>query len=516
MMVSAASRVVLVMLGVGYLGGFAGTAGAGGQDPPTASRLLADRPSTEADISWPAAMTAVPPPRAFPPAPAPRSVAMPAPASPRAPEAGDYFVQTIRWDPEVVRRPRPAGDAGSAPAATPAGGPSKPLGPDGDPAVKPADFLDDTAAVTPPQDLVGPPFVDTYFDRSDYLFNYWINDSTFFRLEGLARGYYRNDQRIKWSGLEETFGAEGDLRPILWNKQGDWTISAEGEFFLNMPYGSSILGSGYRANFQVDTFELFQLYVQASWGNWRFRIGKTRTPFGNFRAPMYSNSLFDAPFIRTDVIPFTETGMFAHYQPDWLSLDIGLVNGEPNLDTNSSKGFIGRLGIDRPNWTVGISDKYQDGIGSELMKRHNSIEGVDASVRFGRFTVYSEATADQYGFNHNYYKYGGSPLDLGVRSLYGRDTYYPGGLTGWGYYIGTGYRGENLLVDLNYGSYQPQHIGIPYQDAAIVRFVGKVDYALTKHLHVFGVGLVENHRPREGVLNSYNPWAVTTGLQFVF
>ncbi|GAC1469781.1 MAG: hypothetical protein NVSMB9_14020 [Isosphaeraceae bacterium] len=426
----------------------------------------------------------------------------------------DSFIQTIRWDLPVFSRPR-------APTAT---GGGKTSDWKDDPSVGRADFLNDTSAVNPPPEVkASPSFVDTYFNRPERMLEYWLNDSTFFRLEGLFRGYYRNDQRIRWSGVEETFGAEGDLRPSLWNRHGNWTVSAEGEFFLNMPYGGTSFGGAilsthqtdpYRQNFQVNTFEIFQLYTQASWGNWRFRLGKTRTPFGNFRVPMYSNSLFDAPFVRTDVIPFTETGAFGRYQRDWFSCDFALVNGEPNLDTNSSKGFIGRLGVDRPYWSLGISDKTQDGVGSELQKRRNSIQAVDASVRYDRFVAYGEVVRDEYGFNHDFNRYHFIPP--GVRSLYGRDIYVPGGLTGWGWYTGVGYRGVRFLADLNYGVYQPQHIGDPIQDAAIVRSVAKIDFALTPHLHLFALGLIENRRTREGILDAYHPWAFQTGIQFVF
>ena len=489
-MTSRACRLVSGMLGLGLLIGFTARASATGKDD-----------TIPVPIPVTIAPDAAAEPASAPPKPLPPDITR---TNPIRPLSNDFKTQTIRWDIPVRPRPKLS--------------PTTPSVKD-DELVSRADFLKDSAAVNPPPAVkADPSFVDSYFDRPEELLDFWLNDSTFFRLEGIFRGYYRNDQRIRWSGVEDTFGAEGDLRPSLWNTQGDWTVSAEGEFFLNMPYGA-VLDTRkihqYQGNFQVNTFDIFQLYTQADWGNWRFRLGKTRTPFGNFRVPMYSNSLFDAPFIRTDVIPFTEVGAFGHYQDDWVLADFGVVNGEQNLDTNSSKGFIGRLAIDRPNWTLGISDKSQDGTGSEFQKRRNSIQGVDASARHGRWVVYGEATRDEYGFNHDFNKFG-NYSSLGVRSLYGRDVYVPGGLVGWGYYAGFGYRGEKLLVDLNYGSYQPQHIGNPVQDSAIVRAVIKGDYALTPHLHLFAVSLIENRRPRDGVLDAYNPWAVTTGFQFVF
>ncbi len=211
-----------------------------------------------------------------------------------------------------------------------------------------------------------------------------ISSDAYFCLDGVVRGYYLNDQRIQWSGVEEVFGAEAIVRPAIFYQKEGWIVSAEGEFFLNQPFGRSILRDSYREpylnNFLVDTFEIFQLYAQANYHDFYLRVGKSRTPFGAYSSPMFTNRLLDAPFIRSEVIAWTETGLFFHYEPGLFSLDVALTNGEPDLDTNSSKAVLGRVGVQDAGWGVGLSVKWHDGISSEEQKRYNNHVGVDAHV----------------------------------------------------------------------------------------------------------------------------------------
>jgi hypothetical protein len=354
------------------------------------------------------------------------------------------------------------------------------------------------------------------------LLRYRVSQDTAFMMDGLFRGYMRDDQRIEWSGLENTFGAEGVLRPSFVSRTGDWVVATEGEFFLNMPYGSSILSDPqrdlYRSNFQVQTFQIQQLFVEASYEDFTVRIGKSRTPFGRYQSPMYTNSMEDAQFLRTDVIGFFETGIFFRYRPNEWVVDLAIVNGEPDLDTNSSKGIITRIGYETACWTAGFSAKYQDGISSEYQKRYDNVIGVDGSVALGRFLIYGEAVYDVHGFHRNPADDPQfNPLNLGVRSLYGRDVFGgDAGITGMGAYIGVTYRADTWLVDLSYGSYQPQKIGVPASDAPTDRLLLKTAYVAARNLEVFFIALCENKRPADPPLDGGQPYAFWLGMQYGF
>jgi hypothetical protein len=349
-----------------------------------------------------------------------------------------------------------------------------------------------------------------------------LDDSTYLQFNGLVRGFYRDDQRIFWSGLEQTFGAEGVLRPLFATQRGAWEFRAEGEFFLNQPYGSSILSDPvrdvYRANFTNQPFQIQQLYLAAQNGDFLVRLGRVNTPFGRYESPMFSNSLMDAPFLRTEVIGFTETGLFLRYQPQGWSADVGIINDQPDLATNSSKGLVGRLAMDRPYFTLGVSGRLADGISSDQQKRFHNLVGVDGTVRLGRFEVYSETVGDQHGFRYNFPLLG-EPAGLGVRSLYGRDVYVGDNVPiyGVGSYAGIRYRGERLYLDGSFGSYFPQHIGVAFHDVPIHQGVFKASYAITSRLQVFSVGIVENYRPKENAtIQRYYPYALLNGVQFGF
>jgi len=441
------------------------------------------------------------PPGSNPPRKLPDSV-LNAPDLPLITKPEDKFIQTIRWnavaDPiqRAVRQnpeplPPPISD-----------GPKEPA----DSANPSSDAMPNSSSAPPAVNLLTFP----------------LDESSFIQIEGLVRGYYRDDQRILWSGLEQTFGAEGILRPLLMSVQGEWAISAEGEFFLNEPYGSSILSDPtrdlYRANFNIQPFEIFQLYAQVQRGDFLIRLGRSRTPFGQYDSPMFSNDLIDAPFLRREVIGFIETGMFVRYQPQGWSIDVGLVNGEPDLDTNSSKGLVTRLAINRENWTLGASAKIQDGVSSDQQKRFDNIFGFDGCARWGQFTAYGEAAYDQHGFVHDFALLG-NPLGLGVRSLYGRDVFKGDNqpIGGLGFYTGLRFRNDRWLIDGCYCFYYPEQIGIPFHDAPLSQGVIKAAYAITKHFQIFSFAIIENYRPKENsTIQKYHPYAFQNGLQLVF
>ena len=102
-----------------------------------------------------------------------------------------------------------------------------------------------------------------------------------------------------------------------------------------------------------------------NYSDWTFKIGKFVTPFGRTYFPLYTNADWDAPFIRTEVIGWRETGILAHYKSGYFVGDIALTNGGENLYTNSSKFLVARVGLESDCWAIGCSAKKGNGNGSE-------------------------------------------------------------------------------------------------------------------------------------------------------
>jgi hypothetical protein len=338
---------------------------------------------------------------------------------------------------------------------------------------------------------------------------------------GALRAFYSNDQRIAWSGVETTFGGEGDLRALFTMPDGDWTFRARSEFFLNEPTGNTILSDPvrnlYRDDYIVPAFQVFQLALEAEYGDWLIRVGKIRSPLGSNVVPIFTNSLSDAPFLQTEIIGFTETGVFVRWHPGPWSIDLGVSNGEENLDTNSSKALIARLGIDQPRWSAAVWGKFQDGIGSEEMKQFNSFVGFDASVRTGNWTFYGEAAVDQHGLYRD--PNAGNLQEFNSLSLYGLDAYrgFDEPIYGAGFDAGAVYRYSRLMMNWNYGIYFPQHIGIPTQDAPVHRGLVKCSWDLTRRLQFYAALIFENSRPQPYLLMyNYAPRAMIFGFQFGF
>ena len=345
-------------------------------------------------------------------------------------------------------------------------------------------------------------------------------DGTTWDLGVLARGYYINDQRIQWSGMEATFATEGILASSIKHTYGFWETSIEGQFYLNQPYGPNMLEDNverqsYAANFEIPPFEIDQLYVRCRNGDWSLLVGKFPTPFGRTYFLIDTNSHVDAPLIRTESIGWRETGALLHYEPGWFVADFAVTNGDPDRADNSSKFVVGRAGLQGENYAAGASVKWGDGVGSDGQKEYDNHAGIDAMYRFGHFTLSGEAIYDQYGFKHP----GFDPDDIfWGRSIYYRDLYNPSGgpITGVGYYLDLGYREERWYLGLNYGEFYPEYIGNPLQDVNIRRGLLKFNYWFTPQLQSFNMLLLETSGqiaqlglPRNGV-------AVLTGLQFTF
>jgi hypothetical protein len=317
-----------------------------------------------------------------------------------------------------------------------------------------------------------------------------------FSVEALVRAYYLNDQRVEWSGMEMTFGAEAAVRPQYQYQVGEWNGSVVGDFYLNQPFDRNMYVDGperqsYLNNFQPDLFQISNLYLSMERENWYFAAGKFETPFGRTYFPLYSNSRIDAPFIRTEAILWRETGLLARYHRNRWKWDVAFTNGGPDRDTNSSKALVTRLGMDFDNFSFGFSYKTQDGIGSETQKTYNNHVGADAMLKFGRFRLSTEAIYDEYGFRRPGY----NPDDIfWEHSIYYRDVnnapYVP--CRGFGYYVNLDYVGERWKTTLNYGEYYPQQLGIPQQDQINRRALLKTAFRINRVLQSYTVGLIEN------------------------
>ena len=216
--------------------------------------------------------------------------------------------------------------------------------------------------------------------------NIKLSDSTDLKLEMDFRAYAINDQRIYWSGLEFSFGAEASIRALIEKRFKGGFVFVENEFFITQPFGENILvdenREDYLANFQIDTFSISKLNIGIQIGNFSCRLGKVLSPFGRTHFYSFSNNLnFGSPFIRSEAILWRETGIFLHYKLAFLSFDIAAVNGEENRDTNSGKAGIFRLGAEGKNWAIGVSHKVHDGFGSEWQKIYKGHTGFDFFIK---------------------------------------------------------------------------------------------------------------------------------------
>ncbi len=338
---------------------------------------------------------------------------------------------------------------------------------------------------------------------------------------GLARGYYVNDQRIAWSGMEDNFGAEGIIAPRLRQQCGDFEFLIDSEFYINEPYDKNQLftdpeRASYAANFQADPFEVSQLALVTNYSDWTFKIGKFVTPFGRFYFPLYSNSRMDAPFLRTEVIGWRETGVLAHYKSGCFVGDLALTDGGENLGTNSEKALVARAGLESDSWAVGCSLKKGGGVGSETEKEFDNHFGVDLMCRNGPFQLSSECVYDEYGFGRP----GFDPMDITwVKSIYYRDVSsgqqgVP--CTGIGYYVNLDYAEGPWNTTLDYGDYYPLSTGTAPNQRVQHRGLAKVAYRFAKPLQVFSVLIVENGGYIAQENEPRKPFAVLEGFQFTF
>jgi hypothetical protein len=332
----------------------------------------------------------------------------------------------------------------------------------------------------------------------------------------VLRAFLLNDQRLQWSGLETTFAAEAAVA-VDWTKRfGGWRIAARGEVFINQKSNENILADEYRdryrQNFLFDLFSLKQLYVQASSGALELRIGKFPTPFGRRHAASFCNAQVDLPFIRAEsIIPY-DTGLLLSLAPRLWRLDVAVVNGSEDRDTNSAKAVIARLGLHGKNWELGVSGKVFGDRGSETQKQYSDHVGVDLRVRAGAFTLSGECIRERYGLRCPY----DEDRIFWPRSFYYRDIFYRPGtpIQGTGGYVDLAWENRAVSVALNYGIYRPQRIGNPLHDAENHRLLASCAVRIARGLSPFVSVLIENDRPREPVFSGASPYMFLAGLQF--
>jgi hypothetical protein len=338
-----------------------------------------------------------------------------------------------------------------------------------------------------------------------------------YELNVLGRAFYSTDQRIQWSGQEATFGVEGILAGAVRHNNGGRQTSVEMQLFVNEPYDPNIYDAGverrsYRHNFEIDAFEISQLFITARQNDFLFALGRFVTPFGRTYFPLYRNDLSDAPFIRSEVILWRETGLLVQYDPGPLVMTAAVTNGSTGLDTNSSKAFVARVAFETERFVMGASIKTQDGIGSEEKKYTKNHYGLDAMVRLGEFTVSGELVWDEYGFRRPF-----DPNDISWgRSIYYRDQFigWKEAIRGVGWYFDMEYRLGDVSLMANYGQFHPQQIGVPNHDVINRRGILKLIYHYSQSLHLYVMYLRENDvtnaqegRLRKGV-------AILLGAQF--
>ena len=341
-----------------------------------------------------------------------------------------------------------------------------------------------------------------------------------YHMQAVARGYYLNDHRFEFTGMEATFAAEGVVRGGVLQRVQDWELSVEGEIFLNQPFDRNILVDtperrSFAANFAVEPLQISQLYLEARRGDYAVALGRFVTPFGRFYFPNYRNNFDDSPFIRSEAILFRETGLRLMWDPEPWVLTAALTNGGFEQDTNSSKALVARCGIDQETFACGASVKWQDGIGSEGQKAFNNHAGVDAMLRWGNWTLSTEVIYDQYGLRRP-----GIALNdiFWGRSLYYRDLnrglLRP--LTGVGYYVNLGYEGPLWSLGLNYGEFYPTPIGDRRHDAVTRRGLIKASRHWTPHFETYAVVFKENDLVRSFDASTRRGIYVLVGTQFTW
>lgn len=331
----------------------------------------------------------------------------------------------------------------------------------------------------------------------------------------LARGYFENDQRIEWSGVEATFGVEASLLAGARRDMGEFTLGAESEWLFTQPFDRNILVDlverrTYRGNWEIDPFQISQLYFTGRRNDLLLALGKLPTPFGRTYFPLYKNDRSDAPFIRTESILWRETGLLMQWDPGNWVFTTALANGGFDRDANSSKGLVARVGYETDWVAFGGSVKRQDGIGSENQKLYNEHVGLDGMVRNGPWSLSGEVIYDVYGFRR---PFSVNEITWG-RSIYYRDQNRAPNdpITGVGYYLNLAYTGPRVTALLNYGEFYPDAIGDPRHDIGNWRWLGKLVWH-HRRTDTYLIGIWENDVPNAQSNRLRQGSSILTGVQ---
>jgi hypothetical protein len=337
-------------------------------------------------------------------------------------------------------------------------------------------------------------------------------DGSWYELGGAARGFFINDQRIEFTGLEATFAVEGSLRGEYGQVVGDGLAIAYGELFLNQRFDQNILVDSplrrsFANNFDVEPLQISQLGLLGVRGDLEFEVGRFVTPFGRYHGMSWQNDFVDTPFLRSEIIGFRETGAQIRWTPGIWRMAAAITNGGSNKDTNSSKAFVSRIGADLQNWSFGASLKSQDGVGSEGQKQFNDHIGIDWMIRLSdRLVVFGEVIHDKHGLRRP-----GTSLDEinWGRSLYNRqlNNGLDRPIEGNGAYISLIGQQPRFDWSLGYGEYRADRLGDLIHDTPVRQGMGQVAWHLSPAADFFSSVLIENtvngtaHRPRsEGIL----------------
>jgi hypothetical protein len=338
------------------------------------------------------------------------------------------------------------------------------------------------------------------------------------KINSQFRAFYLNDQRLQWSGMEATFGTEGDIMFQVKKAFTSNSLSVVSHLFLNQRFGENQLRDEvrdrYLQNFAFDTLTLARLYLEFNLNKVKISLGKRYTVFGKNNSLVLSNRYIFQPFIRNEAVLRFETGLFARFTAGMFDLNLAVVNGETDMDTNSSKAGILRIGLEGRNWGIGISGKIQDGIGSEQQKYFNNHLGFDFRIQLGRLLLSGEAIYDEYGFRKPF-------LEDDVfwqRSLYYRQIFYKlrTPITGYGGYLDLIYQIGNFTLNLNYGEYYPKEIGHPYHDDPIKRAIAKGVWQLKDSFEAFMGLLWESERTTEPLFKGASDFALIFGVVYQF
>ena len=312
-----------------------------------------------------------------------------------------------------------------------------------------------------------------------------------------ARTFYLNDQRLRFTGNEATFAAEAQLDVSAWHQIDQWQVGLIGELYFTQPFDRNILADyplreSFRNNFLIEPLELSQLFITARNGDWTIEAGRIVTPFGKYWAEYKLNARTDVPFIRSESILFRETGILIRRRIAAWNFAAALTNGGLDRDTNSSKAFIGRVAYEIPEYVIGASVKWHDGVGSESQKEFNRHVGFDVMRRVSdNWLISGEIIYDEYGLRRP-----GTPLDHidWGRSIYNRQL--NAGLNvplrGVGFYVNAVGEFGRWQTVLGYGEFHPRAIGDRIHDATTRRLLTKCNYLFDEHLQLFGSMILEN------------------------